>query len=87
MVRAKQTLTGHISGKGQLSGRLNNAVEKVYPELEDLIIKPSSVKQTFKSKKYGYDEVEVEAVESEKLNIKPTLEEQKYVGVYGEINV
>lgn len=61
--------------------------QKVYPALEDLKVKPSGVEQTFKSEKYGYDNVVVEAVESEKLNIIPSLEEQNYVGVYGEVNV
>lgn len=87
MIRAKNTLIGHLTNKNSLSGKLSNAIVKEYPELEDLEITPTSVEQNFKSEKYGYDNVKVKAVESEKLNITPTLEEQKYIGVYGEVNV
>lgn len=79
---------GKIKVKNKINvGNIKLGIKKIYPALENLTVKPSSIEQTFKSEKYGYDKVTVEAVESEKLNIKPTLEEQKYVGVYGEVNV
>ena len=35
----------------------------IYPPLEDLVITPSDIEQNFKSKKYGYNNVKVKAVE------------------------
>ena len=39
MIKAKNILIGHISDKGNLSGKLSNAVIQHYPELENLEIK------------------------------------------------
>lgn len=51
---------------------VNIKTGKVYPELENLEIEPRREKQTFKSEKYGYDEVTVNAVDSSiDENIKP----------------
>lgn len=62
--------------------------KKIYPSLENLNIKPSGVEQNFKSEKYyGYDEVTVEAVESDTLNVIPTEEEQQITGLFGIVNV
>lgn len=41
---------------------VNIKTGKVYPELENLEVEPSKEKQTFKSEKYGYDNVTVEAI-------------------------
>lgn len=61
---------------------------KVYPELEDLEIKPAGVVQNFKSEKYyGYNNVTVSEVESETLEVTPTLEEQQITGLFGIVNV
>lgn len=68
-------------------GDLELDVVKEYPSLEDLIVTPSGAKQTFKSKSYGYGNVTVKAVESDTLNIKPSLEEQRHEGLYGEVTV
>jgi hypothetical protein len=87
MIKSKNTLVGHISTKRDLSGKLSNAIVNVYPDLEDLEVTPTSVEQNFKSSKYGYDNVKVKAVESDNLEITPTLEGQEYVGLYGKVNV
>ena len=48
------------------------ATIKEYPELENIEITPSKEEQTFKSDKYGYDEVKVNGVTNEiDTNIKP----------------
>ena len=87
MLRARQILKGRISAKNGLSGKLNNAIEYVYPELENLEVTPSGEEQKFKSKKYGFDNVTVHAVESEELNIMPSTENQEYVGMYKKVTV
>ena len=87
MIKAKQTLVGHISGKGKLEGKLSNAIVKEFPELEDLEVTPSGVEQNFKSSKYGYDNVKVNAVESETLKIIPSLEEQIIEGLFNKVTV
>lgn len=87
MIKAKQTLVGHISGKGKLEGKLSNAIVKEFPELEDLEVTPSGVEQNFKSSKYGYDNVKVNAVESETLEIIPSLEEQIIEGLFNKVTV
>ena len=51
---------------------VNIKTGKVYPELENLEIEPRREKQTFKSEKYGYNEVTINAVDSSiDENIKP----------------
>lgn len=51
---------------------INIKTGKVYPELENLEIEPRREKQTFKSEKYGYNEVTINAVDSSiDENIKP----------------
>ena len=65
MIEAKETLIGNISSKKTLTGKINNAIEKVYPELEDITITPSNKEQHFKSDKYGYGNITVESVSEE----------------------
>ena len=65
MIEAKETLIGNISSKKTLTGKINNAIEKVYPELEDITITPSNKEQHFKSNKYGYGSITVESVSAE----------------------
>lgn len=60
---------------------------KVYPELENLKVKPSLEQQDFKSEKYGYDEVIVEPIEAENLSVIPSVEEQRFKGIFKDINV
>lgn len=63
-------------------------VEKVYPELEDLEVTPSSIEQNFNHpNSYGYDKVKVKAVEGDTLNVTPTTQNQQYTGLYGTVNV
>ena len=88
MLKAKQILKGSLNTKQELnSGKLNNSILKVYPELENLIITPSNEEQKFKSSKYGYDEVTVHKVEGETLEITPSMEKQNYKGLFDEVNV
>lgn len=88
MIRAKGNITGTISAKQHLKGNLNNGVEYRYPVLENLNIKPSGVEQRFNHpNSYGYDEVVVEAVESDTLDVVPTEEKQQITGLYGIVNV
>lgn len=50
----------------ELNGELNNSVKRVYPELSNLEVNPSLVKQVFKHEgSYGYDEVVVNAIPSD----------------------
>lgn len=76
-----------LQAMNSLSGKLNNPVEYIYPELEDLTITPSTEQQTFKSNKYGYNNVTVNAVKGELLEITPTMEEQQFNGLYDIVNV
>ena len=62
-------------------------VIKLTPELEDLVVVPSGEEQNFKSTKYGYDNVTVKAVESEKIEIVPSTEEQVKTGLFSEVKV
>ena len=87
MLRARQTLKGRISSRGSMKGKLNNATRYISPELENLHITPSGEKQHFKSTKYGYDEVEVDAVESDELEIIPTTQDQVFEGLYKKVTV
>lgn len=69
-------------------GGIELDVEKVYPELEDLEVTPSSIEQNFNHpNSYGYDNVKVKAVESDTLNITPTTQSQEHIGLYGTVNV
>jgi surface protein len=66
---------------------LEEEITKVYPELEDLEITPSGVEQKFKSKKYGYDNVTVKAIETEEINIIPSIETQINDGLFNKVTV
>lgn len=44
-------------------GPLKIGVKKVYPELEDLEVTPTTEEQIFKSEKYGYNEVKVKGAD------------------------
>lgn len=64
------------------------AVEKpVYPELEDLTIKPTTEEQKFKSNKYGYNNITVEAIQGKSLEVTPTIEEQIFSDLYTNVKV
>lgn len=85
MIKAKQTLVGHISGKGKLEGKLSNAIVKEFPELEDLEVTPSGQEQNFKSEKYGFNNVKVNAIEAEEIIITPSVEEQIKEGIFNKV--
>lgn len=52
-----------------------------------MIVTPSTEKQTFKSQKYGYNNVTVEKVESKELSIVPSTEEQVKEGIFNKVTV
>jgi hypothetical protein len=65
---------------------LEEAIEKIYPQLENLEVNPSAEKQVFNHKgSYGYDEVVVNAITGDTLEITPSKEEQTFNGVYTEV--
>ena len=68
-------------------GEIELDVIKEYPELESLEVIPTSEKQTFKSNEYGYDEVIVNAIESEELNMIPSSEEQVKEGMFNKVTI
>lgn len=58
------------------------------PPLINLEVTPANEEQVFNHEgSYGYDEVKVNAVIGETLNIAPNNEEQKFSGVYTEVNI
>lgn len=66
---------------------LQEEIREIKPELEDLEVTPSGVEQNFKSKKYGYNNVKVKAVETEELSIIPSVEEQVNEGLFRKVTV
>lgn len=65
---------------------LEEAIEKVYPQLENLEVNPSAEIQVFNHpNSYGYDEVVVNAISGDTLEITPSKEEQTFNGVYTEV--
>lgn len=63
MLKAKQTLKGSLNTKQELnSGKLNNSILKVYPELEDIEITPTTEEQKITSVKYGFENITVKKV-------------------------
>ena len=65
---------------------LEEAIEKVYPQLENLEVNPSAEKQVFNHENsYGYDEVVVNAIIGDTLEITPSKEEQSFNGLYTEV--
>lgn len=61
---------------------------KIFPELENLEIKPSGQQQVFTHpNSYGYDNVIVSAVASDILNVVPKTEKQVFEGLFGIVNV
>ena len=67
---------------------ISDKVIEVKPPLVNLEVNPSSEKQVFNHDgEYGYDEVVVNAVETEELNITPTKETQSFSGMYNKVEV
>ena len=66
-----------LRDKDPIKLKLKNAVQKMYPSLEDLYVVPSGEVQTFKSENhYGYDNVTVDAISLQDKVVNPTREEQ-----------
>lgn len=87
MIQCSCNLVGKLSAKGSLAGKLNNAVIKEYPELEDLEVTPSTEQQSFKSNKYGYDNVIVKRIESNELTVTPSMDKQVFNNLYNKVTV
>ena len=87
MIKTKNKIVGTIKTKNVLQGVISPAELRIYPELEDLEITPSSVEQNFKSEKYGYDNVKVKAIETEEITITPKAEEQIKEGIFNKVTV
>jgi hypothetical protein len=62
-------------------------IQRIYPDLEDLEITPTTEEQNFKSELYGYNDVKVHAIESEELNIVPSNENQVKEGMFNKVTV
>ena len=71
MIISKCNLEGKITAKQPLTGKLNNAVETVYPELENIEITPTRQLQVFESEK-GYRKVKVKGYQPNLQNKKIT---------------
>ncbi len=69
---------GNIKIKNKINiGNIKLSVKKVYPELEDIEITPSTTDKVYKSEKYyGYNEVLVKGVEGAKEDLTAELTEQ-----------
>lgn len=69
-------------------GAIEMDIQKIYPKLEDLEIKPSGQEQIFKHpNSYGYDTIIVSPVASDTLNVIPKSEKQVFKGLFGTVNV
>lgn len=55
-------LHGGNTERKHIQGNMNSGTIKIYPGLEDLEVNPSAIDQSFKSDKYGFDNVKVNAV-------------------------
>ena len=72
MIQTQLQISRQINNREKITGSLNGSFRKIYPEIEDLEVNPSTQKQTFKSEKYGYNEITVNEVTSNiDENIKP----------------
>ena len=87
MIKNNNTLKGKISTNQKIVGKIGVNTLKIYPELEDLEITPSTTEQNFKSGKYGYDNVKVKAIETEEITIIPTTEQQIKEGIFSKVTV
>lgn len=87
MIKPSISIKGKINTIVELETKTNASIIREYPELEDLRITPTASEQKFKSEKYGYNEVIIEAIESEKLNVIPKNEKQRFEGLFNIVNV
>ena len=80
---------GNIQIKNKINiGDIKLGIKKVYPPLENLEATPTGEKQVFKHpNSYGYDEVVVNAVESDELTVIPKAETQVKEGLFNKVTV
>lgn len=81
MIINKCNIEGKITAKQSLHGKLNNAIETIYPELESIEITPTREQQNFKSTK-GYGEISVKGYQP-KLQSKKITTNGEYVADEG----
>lgn len=62
MINAVGKLSGRITERKHIQGAIYGGTIEIYPELEDLEVTPSAEEQHFKSDKYGYNNVLINAV-------------------------
>lgn len=62
-------------------------VIKEYPELEDLVVNPSTEDQNFSSSKYGFKSVTINAIKGESLDLNPSTEQQNVEGVFTKVKL
>lgn len=87
MIKPSISIKGKINKAIELDTKTNASIIREYPELENLQITPTASEQKFKSEKYGYNEVTVEAIESEELNVIPKNEKQHFEGLFNMVDV
>lgn len=87
MIEARIQITGEIREREKLTGELNSSIKEIYPELENIEIEPKLEEQYLTSEKYGFGEIIVHKIQTENLQINPTINKQDYLGIYRQINV
>ena len=87
MIRPSISVKGSITPSVKIKGELHRSVVKELPELEDLEVTPSSEEQNFKSDKYGFDNVKVNAVEGEEIIVTPSNKDQIKEGMFNKVTV
>lgn len=85
MIQARLQISGQINGRENLTGELNTSIKETKPELEMLEIEPEFEDKIYIPKKYGFEKVLAKKIETENLQINPSLEKQEYIGIYREV--
>ena len=84
MISVRKRLTGKVSKRLNLTGKLNTTIKHITPELEDLEVTPIKEQQVFNHENgYGYDNVIVNAIPDEYIIPDGTLE----VAENGDVDV
>ena len=63
MIKQSISIRGKATPSIKIKGKTNASIIRMYPELEDISIKPTFEKQVLKSEKYGFGNVVIEAME------------------------
>lgn len=87
MISTRLQVTGEIREREKLTGELNSSIKEIYPELENIEIEPKLEEQYLTSEKYGFGEIVVHKIQTENIQINPTINKQEYLGIYRRIDV